>query len=210
MALGKLGSLLKWGILGLLILMVPILMVPLGIYLGWRLGLWKQFRKAIGRFRPWLRLRQRIFALDASYSKSLREMSVGCRYYVPCGNSPFALFKKLGGYRCVSAFTIHDTSASTANYGKAVNEAIMVLGNRTSRVVITLDIHNGSQVECTVQVEEPCLRRDEGWFKTLGEDIVERWELLVEDIQSISPALKVELRRGKEILQGPFMEEEIL
>lgn len=201
------SSLLKWGFLGLLVLMAPLLAIPVGIYIGWRLGLLKQFRKVLGGSLSSLRIRERIFRINASYSKSLRETTVGCRYYIPCGDSPFALFRELGGYRCVSAFTIRDTSASAANYGKAVNEAARVLSNCSSRVVVTLDISRGSEVGCMIQVEEPCVKGGDGWFKALGDGIIEREGLLMDAVQSISPSLKVKVCRGREILQGPFMEE---
>jgi len=206
--LGMVGSLLKWGIIGLLVLLIPWLIIPVGIYIAWKFGLFKRLKGRRITVTGRIQIRDRISRFNVSSSGGLHEQSAGYTYYVPCNDSPFALIPDHGRFRCVSAFIISDKAGSTSNYKRALNEAVKVLSSCSSTVILTLRLSNGTEVGCMIQVAEPCpVEAGDGWFRSLGETISNRAGLLTGTVHSLSPSLKVKICRGRQILQSPIADE---
>ena len=104
----------------------------------------------------------------------------------------------------MSAFVIHDASDSSANYKRAISEMAAILSNGPAALILTLGFRRGAEVDCRVQVVEPCLCKGEAELKRLGDEASGRGRMLVETIQAISPSLKVRICRGREIARGPL------
>jgi hypothetical protein len=203
--MGILSSLLKWGILALIVLLVPWLLFPVAIYIAWKFGFFKGIRDFIKSIRKSIRIRDRVFKLGAPYCKDLRGKTAACTYYLTRDDSPFALLPHLEGYRCVSAIVISDNSGGMNNYKNAIDEAMRFLSNSYSTIVLTLEISGGA-IGCRIQVSEPCFDSSDGWLQRLGNDIADRGWALSNAIQSLSPSLRVKVCRGGEILVSPLME----
>jgi hypothetical protein len=201
-----LSTLLKWGLILLIVLLVPWLLLPLAVYIGWRFGIFRGLSETIKRVRKSLRIRDRLFKFNASNHEGLRLKTVGCNCCISCDDSPFALIPDLSWFRCVSALVVSDNSGTMDNYKNAIDEAMRFLSNSYSTVILTLDISAGT-IGCKIQVSEPCFDRSEGWLQRLGDNVSDRGWALENAIQSLSPSLRVRVCRGEEILQTPLMEE---
>ena len=202
--MGLINSLLKWGFLSILVLVVPWCSIPVGIYFAWKFGLLRRSKLVLHRLAADLRIRDKLFKLNASNSMGLIEKGAAVKYYVPCNDSPYALIPQPAGFLSISAFVIRDASGSPANYKKAINEAVQLLSKGTTSVVLTLGFAKGSEVDCKVLVAERCLCKGDTWIRILGEDTAERGAALIGAIQAIAPSIKVRMCRGDEILRNPM------
>ena len=204
------NGLLKWGLLGVLILLglrFPWLLLPLGLYFAWKYGLLKRFRKVASDTAGRVDLRGRMLRWDLANCKELHEKAVGYRYFVPCKDSPFALLKDAVGYRSVSAFVIQDTSGAVANHKKAVAEAVQVLSGGQHQVVLTISFSRG-RVGSKIHVVSPTIIMKEkgGGFEEMGNEAMGMARALTDAVRARAPTMKVKVCRGGEILRTPVLE----
>ena len=199
------SSLLKWIIIGTLLVVFPWTIPMAGLYLLVKSGI---LRKMGGRMNElWRRGRvfERVFDWKARSCKELRKESFALDYYIPSSASPYVILPKGAGFICISSFSIKDKSRSPEACKTAVSGVLKSLGggDRTISFVGTLtdegDFLNSMQI---ASKHGPSIKAE---FERAGIEHMKLLEIARKEVASTSPTTSLEIHRGKDIILKPMV-----
>jgi len=207
--MAKEGSMLKWAVLVGLVLIAPWVLFLIALYLAWKAGAFGRMAKAFTSVRRKAGISDTVSRWKLARSKKLDERALTYKYYTYGGGegAAFAIVPDCAGFRCISAFSIMDSSGAIDSYKRAMGEVLKVLNGSSSRVVITLVFSGGEHVENRIQVVTRVSGLIHGEFQRAGFEAMDKIRLATGLVEAEEPTLKVRVCRGKEILAMPALGE---
>ncbi|MBC7127182.1 MAG: hypothetical protein H5T32_03040 [Candidatus Methanosuratus sp.] len=199
------SSLLKWLIIGTLLVVFPWTIPIAALYLIVKSGI---FRKILSRLHElWRkgRIFDRISDWKARSCKSLKKESVALDYYLPSSESPYVILVRGAGFVCVSSFSIKDRSRSPETYKMAVSEVLKALGGGDRTISFVGIVTDEGDFLNSMQIASkhgPSIKAE---FERAGIEQMELLNIARTVIASTSPTAGVEIHRGKDIILRPMV-----
>ncbi|MGF3498759.1 MAG: hypothetical protein ACQXXL_03950 [Candidatus Methanosuratincola sp.] len=194
------SSLLKWLIIGALIVVFPWTIPIAALYLIVKSGI---FRKVLSQLHElWRKGRvfDRISDWKARSCKMLKRESFALDYYLPSSASPYIIMAKGAGFVCVSSFSIKDRSKSPEAYKRAVSEVLKALGGGDRTISFVGIVTDDGDFLSSMQIASkhgPSMKAE---FEKAGIEQMELLDIARTVISSTSPTASVEIHRGKDII----------
>ncbi|MEJ5293125.1 MAG: hypothetical protein WHS82_05970 [Candidatus Methanosuratincola sp.] len=194
------SSLLKWLIIGTLLVVFPWTIPIAALYLIVKSG---TFRKALNHMHGlWMKARvlDRIGDWKARSCKTLKKENLALDYYISSNASPYVMLVKGTGFLCISSFTIKDKSRSPEAYKRAVSEVLKALGGGDRTIsFVGIVTEDGDFLNCMQIASKhgPAIKAE---YERAGIEQMELLNIARTVITSTSPTSSIEIHRGKDII----------
>lgn len=199
------SSLLKWMIIGALLVFFPWTIPIAGMYLIVKSGIFRKLLSRVHDLSVKIRAFERISDWKARRCKSLKKESLALDYYLPSGESPYLILAKGAGFVCVSSFRIKDGARSPESYKTAVSEVMKALGGGNRTIAFFGVFTDGGDFLNVIQIASKHMPSIRAEFERAGVEHMELLDIARTVIASASPTAIIEIQRGKDIILKPMV-----